>query len=128
MSSDEQSVFLVITARRTSRVVGYIQLTRIDPWHGHAELGICLTPESRGRGYGREALQLMEDYGGAVLGLRKIHLRALAHHAPAVGLYRSTGYRAVGTLRGHFRHGGTWHDVVLMEKQVGGPPRSKSRG
>lgn len=116
MTSDPHTIFLVITGPSSSRVKGYIQLAHIDPLHGHGELGICLSPEARGQGYGADALKLLESHARRVFNLGKAVLRVLANHQPAVALYRKCGYTDVGVLREHFYQDGKRHDVRIMEK------------
>ncbi len=49
------------------------------------------------------------------LGLRKLMLEVMAGNAPAVALYRSLGYREVGTLVDHYDDGARMHDTLIME-------------
>ena len=104
---------------------GYIQITQIDTLHGHGELGICIAPEARGQGFGTEALLLIEAHASRLFDLRKITLRVFASHKPAIALYTKGGYSEVGVLREHFYQNNHRHDVLIMEKSLGSPSRSK---
>ncbi len=127
ISADERRVLFVISARRTGRALGYAQLNHVEPLHGTAELGICLAAEAQGKGHGREALGLMEEYAMSILSLRKLGLRVLAGNRPAVTLYRKAGYGNAGLLRSHFYQGGRYHDVLLMEKFLVSGSERKTR-
>ena len=116
IGGDERSLFFIVAARPRARPLGYIQLTHLDPVHGTAELGICLAEAAQGRGHGREALSLLENYARDVFNLRKIVLRVFAEHAPAAAFYRKAGYKKVGVHQQHFYQSGAYHDVLVMEK------------
>jgi RimJ/RimL family protein N-acetyltransferase len=116
VASNEQRVLFIVGSPRSKRALGYCQLNQIDHVHGTADLGICLHEKARGRGHGEEAMGLLEQYGYQVLNLRKITLRVRSDNNRALAMYRRIGYREVGILVAHFCHGGTQHDVTLMEK------------
>jgi RimJ/RimL family protein N-acetyltransferase len=124
-AEDDRAAFFVIADARDDRALGFIQARDIDPLHRVAELGICIDQPGRGRGLGRQAMVLLEEYLVAVFRVRKIWLRVDAHNAPAVALYRSNGFREVGTLKKHHYAGGRYRDVLLMEKLLRG---SKAAG
>jgi RimJ/RimL family protein N-acetyltransferase len=114
--ADPLSVFFVIAEQAGDRACGYVMIAEMNLLHGTGELGICLGRAHQGRGYGRESLALVERYVRDVFRLRKVVLRVLASNAPALALYEKTGYETVGTHRAHFYHGGSFHDVTVMEK------------
>ena len=114
--ADPRTIFFVVAEAGTDQACGYVMIAHVDPLHGHGELGICLGPAHQGKGYGREALRLVEGYGRDVFGLRKVLLRVLASNAPARALYEKVGYDTVGIHRSHFYFEGRHHDVVVMEK------------
>lgn len=114
-SGSEDVLFFVVGARDGGRCLGYLQLYNQRPFHGTAELGICLAPDAQGRGAGREALMLVEDYARRIFSIRKIILHVLADN-PATGFYRRVGYREVGCLQAHARIDGDYRDVLIMER------------
>jgi RimJ/RimL family protein N-acetyltransferase len=112
------SVFLVIEPRHSSEIAGYIQASEIDCINGLAKIGICLTPSLHGKGFGSEAMALLESYLTAVFNIRKLTLEVLADNAIAIALYTKLGYRDVGHLQQHFYFDGDYFDVALMEKLI----------
>lgn len=112
---DPHGLFFVIAEATDDRAVGFVQLTGMDPVHGRADLGIALVATAQGRGYGRQAIELLEAHARDVFGLRKIGLRVLVENEAAFKLYRKLGYREVGVLAEDFYHGGAYHDVRVME-------------
>lgn len=114
-SSQERTLFFVIAQRGSGQCLGYVQLVNMHPLHRTAELGICLSPEARGRGIGREALELLERYARDVFAVRKIVLQVQAEQG-AAEFYRRQGYRDVGRLVEHVFQNGRYCDVLMMER------------
>lgn len=115
LAEDGGSCLFVIERAVPDGAVGFVQLTGIDTVSGHARLGIAVRSADRGRGVGREAIELVWSYGQSVWGLRKLVLEVRADNTAAIALYRRLGFRDVGTLDGHFRIGDRYHDVLIME-------------
>jgi RimJ/RimL family protein N-acetyltransferase len=113
-AEETTGAFFVIADAHDDRAIGFVQARGIDSLHRIAELGICISRDDRGRGLGREAIALLEKYLSRVFRIRKIWLRVDASNAPAVALYRSSGFREVGTLK-HYA-GGRYRDILLMER------------
>lgn len=64
-----------------------------------AELSIVIgQAEARGRGLGREAMELMLDYGFSEMGLERIWLVVRADNDAAVGLFESLGFETIEEL------------------------------
>lgn len=116
IETDERSVFFVIHSNSGDGAIGFIQVREICTIHRRGSLGICITEDARGEGYGSNAILMVEDYCSRVFGLRKLTLHALATNDSAVRLYVKLGYEKAGIHRDHFYHDGAFHDVVIMEK------------
>lgn len=117
-TSGQDQVFFVVADVELNQAVGFVEIRAMRPIHGWGELGICLAPEVRGRHWGKEVLSLLEPFAYDVLGLRKIVLHVLASSSQALQFYEGTGYRRVGIHHGHFWHGGQYHDVAILEKEL----------
>ncbi len=115
-AADRAALFFVIAEATTGRPLGFTQLVQMDFVHGHAELGVALSAGARGRGHGASAIRLLENHARDVFGIRKVVLRVLASNVDATRLYLRLGYERAGTLRSHFYHRGSHHDVLLMER------------
>lgn len=117
-AEDDRAAFFVIADACDDCAVGFIQAMAIDPLHRVAELGICIDEARRARGFGREAISLLEKFLAGVFRVRKIWLRVDSANKAAVTLYRSSGFREVGTLRKHHYAAGRYRDILLMEKML----------
>jgi len=113
---DPQALLFVIAEQGHDGCVGFLQAVNMNLLHGTAWLGVALVPEAQGRGYGREAVELCEQYTQARFRLRKMLLEVRHDNERALRLYKALGYRAVGTCQQHFYADGRFHDVTIMEK------------
>jgi RimJ/RimL family protein N-acetyltransferase len=111
-------LFFIIACKSSDQVAGYVQIIGMDFLNGLGKLGICIAPGLQGKGYGGEAITLLEDYLSNVFRLRKLTLEVLAENNVAIGMYTKYGYREAGRLREHFYTGNRYGDVVIMEKLI----------
>ncbi len=114
-SSREDMLFFVI-ADLADLPVGYAQVKGIERFHGHGELGVCLSEAVHGLGIAGEACRLLEEYLRTTLAIHKLTLKVLAGNDRAIAFYGKLGFRKVGVLEQHFRDGQTRHDVLVMER------------
>jgi RimJ/RimL family protein N-acetyltransferase len=94
--------------------VGSALLFDFDLFAGHAEAGISLVPEARGRGVGTQAMRLLVEFGFVRCNLRRIHLQAIASNAGALRSYEKAGFVVEGRRREHAWVRGRYEDIVLM--------------
>lgn len=95
--------------------IGDCGLFHFNERAGTAELGIGIgDPAYRGKGYGREAMTLLVDYGFRLLNLRKIWLETTADNERAIRSYQAVGFVTEGRQREHVWSDGRYVDVVLM--------------
>lgn len=94
--------------------VGSASLFGFDLFAGHAEVGITLVPEARGRGVGSAAMRQLVEFGFTRRNLRRIHLQAIASNTGALRSYEKAGFVVEGRLREHAWVRGRYEDIVLM--------------
>ena len=95
--------------------IGDCGLSHFDQRAGTAELGIGIGDRDYlGKGYGREAVALLVDYGFRLWNVRKIWLETLADNERAIRSYQAVGFVPEGRQRAHVWSGGRYVDVVLM--------------
>ncbi|MDF2958939.1 MAG: acetyltransferase, family [Paenibacillus sp.] len=95
-------------------LIGWIFLQNIEYEHGRAGIGILLSPESRGRGYGLTAMRQMIEIGFNQLRLNKIYLTTRGINEHAVALYTKLGFIIEGQLRKHAFSDGQYYDTYFM--------------
>ena len=94
--------------------VGSASLFGFDSFARHAEAGINLVPEARGRGVGTAAMSQLIEFGFVRRNLRRIHLQAIASNTGALRAYEKAGFVVEGRLREHAWVRGAYEDIVLM--------------
>ena len=99
----------------TGRLVGTCQLLAIQPIHRKAELQIRIgDPAARGRGLGREAVELLLDFAFHDLNLHRVELTVLSGNEAALKTYAGAGFVREGMLRQAAHVDGRFVDVILM--------------
>ena len=109
------NVMLAIVDKASDGHIGNIKLGPINRFHRVADLAIMIGDKSCwGKGYGREAWELMVSYGFERLDLHKITLGVYADHHAAVKTYEKVGFKVEGTLGKHLFREGSYHDKYVM--------------
>jgi RimJ/RimL family protein N-acetyltransferase len=112
---DPSRVFFAIRSRPDADIIGFVQIQNIQPIHRAATIGIRIGDVAeRGRGKGREALEIAIRYSWDHLNLTRLSLSVFAGNEPAIGLYKILGFEEEGrSVRALFIDG-RWIDVVTM--------------
>ncbi len=108
----EATVTFVVDVNGTA--VGAASLFNFDSFARHAEAGISLVPDARGRGVGTAAIAELVQFGFVRRNLRRIHLQAIASNTAAIRAYEKAGFSVEGRQRQHAWVRGTYEDIVLM--------------
>ena len=88
--------------------------------HRHSEIGICISPQYQGQGYGTEAIKWVLEWAFEEAGLHRVGLRAFEWNYGARRLYERLGFKIEGTSRELFWHRGRyWDDFQfgLLERE-----------
>jgi RimJ/RimL family protein N-acetyltransferase len=97
------------------RLVGYVAIFSIE-WHngnGWIAIGIG-DPADRGKGFGKEAMNLALRYAFHELGLQRLSLDVIADNKPAIELYGALGFREEGRMRERVHRDGLPSDLIYM--------------
>lgn len=110
------------------QLIGICGLYNTDEVARAASLGISIGNKAYwGRGYGREAVSLLVDYGFRMLNLQRIYLDVHARNERAIRAYRAVGFVEEGRLRRHIWSDGRYDDLIYMgvlREEWGGPATS----
>lgn len=95
--------------------IGMCVLHHMDLLSRNGELGIAIGEKAYwGRGYGREVVRLLLDYGFRLRNLRKIWLSTQSNNERALRCYTACGFVEEGRQRDHIYSNGAYHDMVYM--------------
>ena len=90
---------LIIESNSVSGLtIGCIDLFDFDPRNRKAAIGMYISPEARGKGVGRQAVQLLEDYAFGFLHLRLLYAVIATQNTPCSALYEKAGYQPSSPL------------------------------
>jgi len=90
-----------------------------DPQYRHAGIDIAMHPDFQGQGLGTDAIRTLAEHLFTVRGHHRLVIDPAAGNEAAIRLYRSLGFRPVGTMRSYERGpDGSWHDGLLMDLLV----------
>ena len=87
----EKAPIFSMFEKKSGAFIGNIEL--MDVHDATGELGIAITAEKQGLGYGTEAIPAMIEYGARSLGLHRITLRAFPDNTRAIHVYEKCGFR-----------------------------------
>lgn len=105
---------LFVTCRVGSQLAGYaIGILEDRGKKGHV-VSICVDPDHRRRGVGRDLMLLLKDLFRSK-GAREIVLEVRVGNEPAIRLYRRLGFEIVDLLRRYYSDG---EDAYLMRKRL----------
>jgi len=111
----QRELRLMITLQADGTPVGTVDFFNFDPLNNRAELGLFIAAEHRGKGLGREALELLTAYARDHIGLRQLYVYIGLDNERCLELFESYGYRRVGVLHSWVKRGRDYRDVALLQ-------------
>jgi len=115
MRAAPNAAYFVIADVKDESYIGQMDIFEINWKIRKGILGTVIGSEqARGKGYGTEALQLLQDYAFGVLGLERLELDVCAGNTRAVRCYEKAGMRLEGTRRHATMVNGEYTDLHMM--------------
>lgn len=103
------------TIEADGKVIGDCALMKFDQTARTCTLGIVIgESEYWGKGYGRDAVSTLVDYGFRHLNMHRIWLGVLGSNERAIRSYKACGFREEVRLRRHIWVDGALRDEVMM--------------
>ena len=88
----------LIIESETKDPIGCIDLYDLDIRNRKAGIGIYIAKHSREQGYGKLALQQLEEYAFHFLNLRTLYAFTHVQNTPCNQLFQSTHFQSIATL------------------------------
>lgn len=115
VSMKEGQNFMIISSEN-HEAIGIIRLKNCDFIQGVSELGLFIGNKSYwNKGYAREAIQLILDYGFSILNMKNIMLHVFEFNSHALELYKKLGFKEIGRRRKSIEIGSVRYDDVFMD-------------
>ena len=109
------SIFAIVDLK-TDKLIGSCGIFDINQIDKLIEFGISIGDKDyRGKGYGKEAINLLLDFGFNVLNYHNIMLRVFSFNTKAMGLYKKLGFKEIGRRREAREIGDKRFDLIFMD-------------
>ena len=107
---------LVICEKETQSTLGLIDLFDFDPKNLRAGIGILLQhPESRQKGFGSEALDLVIAYAFTHLQLHQLYANISIENEVSLALFAKFGFETIGIKKQWNKVGNSYKDELLVQ-------------
>lgn len=105
----------IIAEKETEEYIGQIDLIKIDWINRIGTLGIVIgTKDNLIKGYGTEAIKLIQEFAFNRLNLHKLDLEVRAYNEIAIRCYEKCGFKEEGRIRENFFTDGKYTDTLFM--------------
>lgn len=105
----------VIAHKDTEEYIGQIGLIDIDWRNRSAVLGIVIgSEENRSKGYGTEAIRVLQEFVFNSLNLNKLELQLRDYNLRGYSCYLKCGFKEEGRKRQSYYIDGKYTDTILM--------------
>ena len=118
---DVKQMRLVIDLKQDGHSLGLIDLFEFEPKHRRVGVGVLIfTAQERGKGYAREAVQLITSYAFEHLNVHQIFANITHDNAPSIRLFEAAGFQKMAEKKDWIYSGGEFKDEFsyqLLKKQ-----------
>lgn len=116
---DNNPNYWTMVAFDDSGVVGQFIMRFVDEAKNYIRLGfIIVDSEKRGKGYGKEMLQLAKKYAFDVLKVDEIGLGVFENNESAYKCYQSVGFKALDQRGNYEMFGETWTCIEMKQSRI----------
>lgn len=112
----DKQLRLMISLKETNVPIGTVDLYDYDPFHGRAGVGILIENNLRRKGYGLQALHLLEEYAFRFLHLNQLYAIIPEKNSKSIQLFTKAAYRQTGLLEKWLVSDGSYYNAVVMQK------------
>ncbi|MBL7074887.1 GNAT family N-acetyltransferase [candidate division KSB1 bacterium] len=103
----------LIISTKNREHVGMVSLFNIDYKNQNSEIGVYVIPKYQGKGYAKEALNLLLTFAFFELNLHKIYASIYDFNIPAIKLFESVGFQHESTNKEVIYSQGKFIDVYI---------------
>lgn len=107
---------LAICKVETKKAIGLIDLFDFDPKNHRAGIGIVIQHEiDRGKGVGKEALNLLVDYAFNQLNLHQLYANIGVNNDISLKLFTTFGFQKIGIKKDWVYLRGNYYDEAILQ-------------
>ncbi len=109
---------LMIELTNSKETIGTLDLCEFDPINSRCGIGILIAKGHQAKGYGAEALRLVENYCRTRLSLHQLYCTVAESNLHSRHLFEKVGYRISGRLKSWLKSAGVYTDAYLYQKML----------
>jgi len=109
-------IIFTIIDKATGQPIGNCRFGGIDFKNQRAESGILIGEKDYwGKGYGKEALELLVDYGFTELNLNSIYTLVISSNERSIKTHKQIGFREQGRIRQRIFMKNKFYDMIYFD-------------
>ncbi len=109
------NVWCLIVCKEEAQPIGRIGMVHCHPEWKNTQLQIVIhNEEKRGKGYGMEALELLEKYIFDVLAYQRISVQITDFNKKAIRFFKKAGYKLEGVQEQGYFYKDKFYDIILL--------------
>jgi RimJ/RimL family protein N-acetyltransferase len=112
--NDKTKKKLIIVNNTSKSSIGMVSLFNIDLKNLSAEVGVYLTPSAQGKGYAKEAIQLISRFAFNEMNMHKLYASVIEFNKASVKTFESAGFSFEYTKKEAVYTNGRFFDVVYL--------------
>lgn len=106
---------LMVCEQKNRTSVGMIDLFSFDPKNRRVGVGILISPESEGKGYASEAINLMINYAFRHIDVHQIYANIEASNNKSIQLFEKFNFKKTGSKKDWIFENGKYKDELLYQ-------------
>lgn len=112
----DKQLRMVVCEKGSEKAIGLVDLYDFNPRQSHAWLGIMISKNQRGKGYAKEAIDLINKYAFGFLNIHTLLCSIGKSNIASIRAFESQGYERCGIIKEYKRKEGRFEDVIIMQK------------
>lgn len=109
------NIRLIITEVDGGKLVGAVDLFNFSPFHSHAQIGIYISPDFRGKKYSERAISIAVNYACEYLGMKQVLAEILCDNVRSIQALTQCGFTQCGVIKSWLRRGSEYADAVILQ-------------
>lgn len=107
---------LMICHSSDNSVIGTADIFDIDSFNSRAAIGLLIDNNYRGKGYAKEALDLLCEYARKTLILNQVYVHISTDNSSCLNLFKRSDFELNGTLKSWIKTKDGYNDVFVFQK------------
>ena len=107
---------LMICSTQDNSVIGTADIYDIDSINSRAAVGLLIDNSHRGKGYAKDALDLLCSYASNTLLLNQLYVHIATDNSSCLSLFDKSDFEKCGTLKSWIKTKNGYKDVFVYQK------------